>query len=370
MNAPARCGFLAMAVLAVAGSGSVAEDGSKVYLHGLKSCVMVYNLDSKGQGSGSVINLRDGCILTNWHVVESGSKTKSAKMLIVFPKWETDRPVLEADKYQARRDGLVGEVVASSSKVDLAIIKLIDPTKIPKGTLPVQFASDSPLAGSKIYSIGNPGASDAMWIYTPGDVRAVYKKQWVSSSGGRKVADHDSRIIEATSPTSPGDSGGPCFNDKMEQVGVTQGGLRSAVAQAFSYFIDSSEVKTFLKSKNVAFNVENDAISTVVKKDPEPKTDVVKKGPDPKTDVVKKDPDSKTDVKIDPPMKVVPTVDPAGEEKIKLEKRASSELSLLRSLAKDPGRQKFAATKLREFLRKYPNTKAAEEAQELLKRID
>jgi S1-C subfamily serine protease len=346
-------------VLGVAGSGSVAEDGTKVYLHGVKSSVMVYNLDSRGQGSGSVINLREGYVLTNWHVVENGPKSKGSKMLIVFPIWEKDRPVLEADKYKARRDGLVGEVVASSSKVDLAIIKLIDPTKIPKGTLPVQFASDSPLQGSKIYSIGNPGASDAMWIYTPGEVRSVYGKKWTSSSGGKKVADHDATIIEATSPTSPGDSGGPCFNDKMEQVGVTQGGLRSTVAQGFSYFIDSSEVKGFLKSKNIAFNVENDAISTEVKKDPEPKTEVVKKDPEPKTNVVKND----------PPMKDVPMVD-AGDEKLMEEKEAAGRLILLRSLAKDPSRQKFAITKLHDLVNKYPKTKAADEARELLKRIE
>ena len=109
---------------------------------------------------------------------------------------------------------------------------------------PVKFAADSPPVGANVHSIGNPAASDALWVYTPGKVRSVYKKTWVAGKQGTEYA---ATIIEATSPTSPGDSGGPLFNDKGEQIGVTQGGIDDPKAQNFSYFIDVTEVRSFLK---------------------------------------------------------------------------------------------------------------------------
>ncbi len=342
MRSPAGCGVLAMLAFAIAGSDSRAEDGSQIYLKGLKSCVMVRNLDRGVQGSGSVVNLRGGYVVTNWHVVRNGSK-----MMIVFPMWEKDRPVVEANKYQNQltRIGLLGEVVASDPKVDLAVIKLVDPTKMPKSATAVKFAADSPLAGSKIHSIGNPGASDAMWVYTPGDVRAVYKKQWLSVLGPKTVGEHDAKIIEATSPTSPGDSGGPCFNDKAEQIGVTQGGLRSSVAQGYSYFIDSSEVKTFLKTHKIAFSLQSDQ----VKKEPEPKSDGTTTGVD-------------TSIGV--------KVGAVDEEKARQEKSAATILNLVRPLTKDPSKRSFTTTKLRDLIKSYPKTEAAKEAQEILQRIE
>jgi len=124
------------------------------------------------------------------------------------------------------------------------------------------------LPGSKLVSIGNPGASTGLWIYTPGEVRSVYRKKWMASDeSGKHKSNHDVRVIEATSPVNPGDSGGPCFNDKGEQVGVTEGFLPDA--RAFSLFIEASEAKAFLKANKVAFNGGNGAPnSEVAKKDP------------------------------------------------------------------------------------------------------
>jgi len=346
MPAQSRHCCLGVLFLLFAATATHAEEvGAKVYTGGMKSCVMVLNLERGSQGSGSMINMRDGYILTNWHVVREGTE-----MLIVFPMWERGRPIVESDKYiaQARKIGVLGKVVASDQKIDLAIIKINDVSKIPKGTESVKFAIDSPQAGSKIYSIGNPGASDAMWIYTPGDVRQVYKKQWKSGSMGKQIGDHEARIIEATSLTSSGDSGGPAFNDKGEQVGVTQGGLNAAIAQGFSYFIDGSEVKTFLKSKKFAFNSASD-------------------GGEPMN--VATEPAPKIDPKVEGPKKELPKVDPLIEEAAREEKAAAGMLNLLRPLARDPNKQTFAADKLRQLVKQYPKTEAAKEAQDLLKKI-
>ncbi len=233
------------------------DTGTSVYLNGVRSTAYVVTPlggDRVVEGSGSVVNLQGGYILTNWHVVSRSN----GEVSVLFPMWANGRPVVEPDKYR-NIPYLRGRVVASDQRVDLAIIKLLDPGRIPQGTTSVRFAGAGPLAGAKVYSIGNPGASDSMWVYTPGEVRNVYTKTWNSSENGRIVGNHSAKIIEATSPISPGDSGGPCFNDKCEQVGVTQGQLISKEAHGYSFFIDASEVKTFLARNGVACNAANDA---------------------------------------------------------------------------------------------------------------
>jgi S1-C subfamily serine protease len=234
---------------------ATADTGTNVYLSGMRSTVQVIvpvGGDRAMMGSGSVVDLQQGYILTNWHVVNGSS----GNVTVLFPMWANGRPVVEPDRYRnARQNALQGRVLASDRKCDLAVIKLLQPARIPTGTTAVAFSADSPLAGGKVYSIGNPAASDSMWVYTPGDVRNVYSKRWTAGIDGAPTSEHSAKIIEATSPTSPGDSGGPCFNDRGEQIGVTQGGLSAKVAQGFSYFIDGSEVKAFLSRNGVAYNV-------------------------------------------------------------------------------------------------------------------
>jgi S1-C subfamily serine protease len=342
---------LAATFLALLAAGPArAQDNKQIYLDGMKSAVIVFAAD--GQGSGSVIDLKQGLILTNWHVVNG-----SQQVDIVFPLWEkgetTSRPVAERERYkrQLPQLKLKAKVVTSEEAVDLAVVKLIDPSKIPAITRAIRFAKESPFPGEKVLAIGNPGASDACWIPSPGEVRSVYRKEWKAGVGS-DVSSHRSMIVEATSPISPGDSGGPCYNNKTEMVGVTQGSLISRVAQGYSYFIDVTEVKKFLKSHKIAI-AEPDASETVSNppetKDPGPKKDPgVKADPPAKDPVVKKDPTKK------------------DGEKEALEKRAENELRLIRTVAKDPNRRDFAVGQLQKFVQKYPGTDAAREASRLL----
>ncbi|MCE9533262.1 MAG: serine protease [Planctomycetes bacterium] len=328
------CGLM-LAILLASSSGR-AQDGAKIYSSGMKSAVMVINVERESAGSGSIVNLKDGYVITNWHVAR-----QAAEVVVMFPLWEKGKPVKEFEAYmkQARKVGAIGKVVATDEKADLAVIKITEMQKIRQGSLPVKFAADSPATGSKIFSIGNPAASDAMWAYTPGEIRNVYKKKWSSGSRGVKIGDHEAMIIEATSPTSPGDSGGPCFNEKGEQVGVTQGGLDARVAQGFSFFIDCTEVKSFLKKNKIPYNQAVDVASPPA---------------DPKDVAI-----------IAPPKKL----DPAAEDLAKQERAAASMLTLVRPLASDPSRQDLAVGQLNKLIAMYPKTEAAKEARVLLKKI-
>src|SRR5213076_2868989 len=107
----------------------------------------------------------------------------------------------------------------------------------------------SPDPGQTVHSIGNPGRSDALWVYTPGKVRQVYTKKWRAKLDERTTLHFEARVIETDSPTNPGDSGGPLVNDRAELVGVTQGGATNA--SLLSTFVDVTEVKRFLASQTV-----------------------------------------------------------------------------------------------------------------------
>src|SRR5262249_54168559 len=99
--------------------------------------------------------------------------------------------------------------------------------------------------GDNLHSVGNAGVSGSVFVYTPGKVRKVYRKSYTTSDGHDLSFQISSRIIEATSPTNPGDSGGPCVNDRAELVGICQGGLVGGEAQV-SYFIERSELEGFV----------------------------------------------------------------------------------------------------------------------------
>ena len=65
-----------------------------------------------------------------------------------------------------------------------------------------------------MHSIGNPGTSGALWVYTPGKVRQVYSKKWKAKLDERNIHTFQAKVIETDSPTNPGDSGGPLVNDR------------------------------------------------------------------------------------------------------------------------------------------------------------
>jgi len=331
---------------------SAQDSGAKAYLKGVRSSV--YIRAPEWSGSGFVVDVKKGLVVTNWHVVDGLKEVQ-----ITFPIWERGRPIAEKSRYEGKV-GLRAKVLASEERVDLGVVQILEPSKIPIGTEQVRFCADSPLPGTKIVSIGNPGASDARWVYTPGEVRSVYIKKWQSSGGeGTKINSHESRIVEATSPTSPGDSGGPCFNDSVELIGVTQGGKRAIIAQGYSYFIEVSEVKKFLKANRIHIT-EADSGTEVVTNPPATE-------PDPK-DAPRKDPPTKEPpVKKEPPKKNPPKQDTDTD---KLEKAAEGELKLIKVLAKDPNRRDFTVDRLKTFIKKYAGTDAAKEAQKLLGQLE
>ena len=169
-------------------------------------------------------------------------------------------------------------------------------------------------------------------MYTLGTVRQVYKKRWQAKLHDRTL-ELEAEVVETQSPTNPGDSGGPLVNDQAHLVGVTQGGAATGTAQLLSTFIDVSEVKAFLRKERIRVSTAP-ALASSETPAPSPSAG-----------------------------------NPAAEKTSKAERDASSKLKLARILAED-GLVDKAKPRLQEIVDSFPQTKAAEEARQLLEKLN
>ena len=182
-------------------------------------------------------------MLTNFHVVGTNDRAT-----VLFPAYRGTRPIAEREYYTdrlKREGGIRGRVVARDRTHDLAIVQL---ASLPDGVQAMPLDNDGVAPGQTVHSVGNPGDSGALWVYTPGKVRQVYHKRWKSQLGDETLS-FEADVIETDSATNPGDSGGPLVNDKGQLVGVTQGGAVNA--RLLSTFIDVAEVKALLNGRDL-----------------------------------------------------------------------------------------------------------------------
>jgi hypothetical protein len=190
--------------------------------------------DGFSTGTGVVIDRERRLVLTNFHVV--GDNRTAA---VFFPVREEGRLVADRQHYLDRKEklGRISKVVSIDRKRDLALIQL---PALPDDVVAIEMVPESVGPGDTVHSIGNPVSSGALWVYTSGTVRAVYRKQFRTES-----AAHDFTVIETQSPINPGDSGGPVVNGEGKLVGISQAMDKSA--RLISYCVDRSEVVAFLR---------------------------------------------------------------------------------------------------------------------------
>ena len=230
-----RSPVAAAALFAVLAGPAAAQDrhATKVYTDTLRGTALV--LTPTGSGTAWVVDLDQRLLITNEHVV-----TSHAQVEVIFPLMGKDgRPVAEPAQYRKNAERLVADVIDADAKCDLAVIRLKE--KPPTGTTSLKLASTEPGPADSLHSIGNPDASGALWVYSAGSVRQVYRKEWRYATGPLRSA----RVVETQSPINPGDSGGPVVNDAGELVAVVSG--RQTDAALVSWCISAEEVKTYLE---------------------------------------------------------------------------------------------------------------------------
>jgi len=208
-----------------------------VYQKTLKSTawVLAKTSDGTSSGTGVLVDSERKLLVTNFHVVGD-----ARAVVIFFPELKEGKPVATRQNYltNVKRLGVRGQVVAVDRKRDLALVQL---SKIPADAQAITLAPSGIGPGENVQSIGNPGSTDVLWVYTSGTVRAVYSKKFRTGAG-----EHDFKVVETQHPINSGDSGGPVVDDEGRLVAISQ--AISSKARLVSYCVDISEVKAFMAS--------------------------------------------------------------------------------------------------------------------------
>ena len=158
-----------------------------------------------GHGTGFVLN-DEGYVVTNNHVVRGIKQLPQG----------VDHRIIVPDRGWSRKSWREARVVWSSESLDLAVIHVPGLKRRPV-TLSAVKHTVSPEKGDTVYAIGFPGAADLgkralESTFTPGAVGKVGR--------GRGPKGADRPIVQHNADISPGNSGGPLFNECNHVVGV------------------------------------------------------------------------------------------------------------------------------------------------------
>lgn len=188
--------------------------------------VLLVSIDANSLGSGSLVNNR-GEIITNWHVIE-GQET----MLVWFHDDNISNiQELNPESYAE------ADVIASDPNRDLALLKLREGSKQPAS---LKLGRNSQLSiAEDVFAIGHP--ESYIWSFTYGVISQLRNNyQWSYSKDVNLMAD----VIQTQTPTNPGNSGGPLFNDKGELIGINSFG--SPESEGLNFAVRIGEIEDFM----------------------------------------------------------------------------------------------------------------------------
>jgi len=182
------------------------------------------NFDPKGLGTGAVVDAR-GFILTNWHVING------YRGALVFLKPSGNPDIAKAQAFGAK-------VIYEDSKVDLALLKMINPPatlhSLTVGDIgQVQIVED-------IHIIGHPHGN--FWSYSTGVVSQVRDGYTWSYDDG---SNHEAKVLQLQTAINPGNSGGPVVDDSGHILGLV---AMSQEGQNLNYAIAADVIKRFLST--------------------------------------------------------------------------------------------------------------------------
>lgn len=168
--------------------------------------------------SGSGFALKNGYIVTNFHVIDGAS---SIIVKGIHGDFSVSYPV---------------SVVGADKNNDLALLKISDPNFKGFGNIPYLISSSSAEVGEEIFVLGYPLTS------TMGDEIKLTTGVISSKTGFQG----DVSLYQISAPIQPGNSGGPLFDRKGNIVGVVS--AKHAGAENVGYAIKASYLRNLIDS--------------------------------------------------------------------------------------------------------------------------
>ena len=175
-HAKTAIAILALVILTLpAGAADADRTPGEVYQRALQATAWVHT--HKRHGTGWLADAERRLVVTNYHVVGTDES-----VTVVFPDTRDGKLIAESRYYRENEPALLrkgravqGRVAVADPKRDLAVIKL---DSLPNGVVPLKMARAAPQPSDRVHCVGNPGASDAFWVYTTGTVRQVYRNKF------------------------------------------------------------------------------------------------------------------------------------------------------------------------------------------------
>lgn len=168
--------------------------------------------------SGSGFALKNGYLVTNFHVIDGASSISVKGIKGDFNK-----------SYSAT-------VVGSDKGNDIALLKISDSSFTGFGTIPYAISNSSAEVGEDVFVLGYPLTS------TMGD-EIKLTTGIISSKTGFQG---DVSLYQISAPIQPGNSGGPLFDKKGNIIGVVS--AKHAGAENVGYAIKSSYLRNLIES--------------------------------------------------------------------------------------------------------------------------
>ena len=139
-------------------------------------------------------------VVTNFHVIES----MTSPTIVYYPG--SGRPPSDGIAANA-------QVVSTEVTKDLAILVAPERPDFAQGVVLGDVSSN--IIGDSVEAIGHPEGN--YWSYTKGYVSQVrFQHEWIYENEEKFVAD----VIQTQTPISPGNSGGPLFDQSEKLIGV------------------------------------------------------------------------------------------------------------------------------------------------------
>lgn len=183
-----------------------------------------------GLGSGFVIH-QDGYVVTNDHVIAGEHRIS----ITIFEEGSNELSKVTYDNVR---------IVATSSELDLALLKIEVKSPAPFVTVPLAAADGGLREGQTVFAIGSPLGLD----------RTV--SEGIISVANRVI--NGRLYLQTTTQINPGNSGGPLFNLKGEVVGVNNMKIAAVGAEGLGFSISSGILKSFIDNRDAyAFDPRN-----------------------------------------------------------------------------------------------------------------